>query len=524
MASTNIINARSAMWTKYHADWEKFRATWRGGRDFINSYLQQYPRETTTDFDLRKNMSHNPAHAKSVIKTIRNSLSASLSEIKREGDPRYLQAINEDIDRHGNSMFTFLTTTIIPDLLVTGACYVWVDSPPKVADVSKEMDAENNPYIYTYNREDVLSWVRAPNDDRITAVLLREKTPQYDKDTGLETGMVDQYRYAYESKNGIEVYLYDAEGVETKHITILLEVIPFVEILLDQSLLEDIADIQISMLNSRSSMGSGLWKTNFPLFLEPYDYANELKRQARAKSENTIDGREYSEKKNVTVIGAGSSYRYDKESGEPKWIAPPSTTVDVALRVEEMLATEIRILTNIALTSISVKALEQSGVSKEADRVGEEAALSYIATVLESGEREIAWIFKQYLASTDEYLVVYPREFTVQSEDDMIERASKYADMIPEVASATYRKTIQKIVAGILLKGYVSDFATIESEIDAAADLDTDPDVSAKLRSDVAAGILSKGTAGQYLGYPADEQSKILAEVKAEADSIYNNG
>ena len=67
-------------------EWEKFRLTFEGGIFFKSKYLKTFStRETSDDFNSRREMSHVPAHAKAAILDIRNAIFKRMVDIVRRG-------------------------------------------------------------------------------------------------------------------------------------------------------------------------------------------------------------------------------------------------------------------------------------------------------------------------------------------------------------------------------------------------------------------------------------------------------
>ena len=56
------------------ADWKKYRLTYKGGKAFVEEYLEQRPNETNIKFQKRLKMTHCPAHSKSNLNEIKNSI------------------------------------------------------------------------------------------------------------------------------------------------------------------------------------------------------------------------------------------------------------------------------------------------------------------------------------------------------------------------------------------------------------------------------------------------------------------
>ena len=96
-----------------------------------------------------------------VINEIKNAISSRFIDIVRsEGSITYRNAcdgLNKGVDRRHRSMNDFLSSIILPELLVMGKVGVFVDRLPRT--MNTVIDSQlNQPYLYYYKAEDILTW------------------------------------------------------------------------------------------------------------------------------------------------------------------------------------------------------------------------------------------------------------------------------------------------------------------------------------------------------------------------------
>jgi hypothetical protein len=538
------IDLRHPEYVTYGKRWHKWRLTYEGGQDFMDEFLLRYSkRETPSDFKERRQITYNPNHAKSVINIVRNAMVVKFPEIRRQGDPLYEEAMANDVDGKQSGMGTFLGVEVLPLLLAQGKRFIVLDAPPAQAGATQAQDA-GRPYMYAVGAEDVLAWTYADNGNTLTHVLMQEAADVAEPATGLVSGSTWRYRfmrlleageqYAGLTGPGVAVQLYDSEGKESSAPVLLpLTRLPVVEIRLVESLMTDIADMQITELNLASTDAWFLFKGNFPIYTAQYDDNFAMIKPRAAKRTATTAGAEQVTNReeglvaqdaaqNVQYAGVNTGVGYGKDLERPDYIAPPVSNLEVSMKKQDAIAQLIRVMVDLALTSLSVKALEQSGKSKEADRVGEEAGLAYISAVLEAAERTVADIYHELLGSKTPHSVKYPTGYSVKTPEERRAEADSLAQLRTKVRSARYQKEIDKRIVELLLKP-ISEPAMIaaaQAEIEASAYFDDDAARSGVIQKDVLAGLVSKTTATALRGYPADEADAVLADEQLAADML----
>lgn len=511
-----IIDIRHPEYTKLTDVWSKWRLTYEGGDEFIEEYVKEFsPREDVVDFGNRKDMTAVPAFAKGAVNEVKNAIYQRVSDVTREGGTNsYTEAIKGElngVDLNGSTMNTFIGTSVLGELLSMKRVGVYIDMPSEEFESRADV-GESHPYIYQYKTEDILSWSYKPGGEpfEFDAVLLRE-TIATDNEWGLVDETVERYRYCRLIEDTVEVQFFDEDGVqidvatnEESDITyqIAIPTIPFVIFELSDSLLRDICNYQIALVNLSSSDINYGMKSNFPFYVEQYDarsdnvYVNRPEAAEKASEENVTTNKDQG-----ISVGTTHGRRYPMGAERPGFIAPPSEPLEVSMKKQDQLKEEIRQLMNLTLSNISSRTV--SAESKEMDQIGLEAGLSYIGLELESGERKIAMIWSLYEGGTAA-TISYPKKYSLMSESEELAAAEKLEVLLHNVPSQEYRRQIVKRIAVITLGNRVSNeiMQGVLSEIESAEIINTNPDVIAK---DVELGLVSTITASEARGYPAGE-------------------
>ncbi len=549
-----IVDARHPLYSQEAALWTKWRLCYEGSDTFREAYLYPYSkREDTVDFANRKKITYIPGHSRSVINIIRNGLAVRLPDVIRKGSEDYLKAMSSDVDGFSSSMTTFVALEITPLLLVQGKRFVVVDAPPTKEGATKA-DDRGEPYLYTLDAEDVLSWSYRDGGG-FKAILIKLSKDIEDKETGLvvENQVVYRFmRYLEQGESftgecgmdfagpGVLIQTLDEEGKLLKNSSgdqcqfLQIDAIPVAEFSLVASLMAEIADHQIALLNLASTDMDFVWRGNFPLYTEQQPKKTGSIRPRGTKrrkadddtdSEDPLAGGDPGTGRNSTQrrTGIGKGIGYAEGMERPGFVAPETGNLTVSMQKQESIAKEIRILVDLALVSLSVQALEQSGKSKEADRVGEEAGLAYIGQALETGEREVAKYWHMMAGEEGVDIEVnYPENYSIATPSERREAASQLRALHSTVRSDTFQKIIDKRIAEILLKGITDadEIAKVLAEIDEGAFLDDDKARAEVIQKDVVAKILSRGTAAELRGYGDDEAEKVRADSSADVSAL----
>jgi len=516
----NLVDSRSPGYLSGLTDYFKWRMTYAGGDEFREQYLERFSaREDPGEFATRKAMTPVPRFSGAAVDDVRNSIYQRLRDVVRKGgSPNYQNAVNGNnlgVDRRGATMNAFLGVKVLTELLVMGKVGIYVDAPPVPSGATLADVAAANPYLYCYQVEDILSWTCAKPEapTEFQAVLLRDTTMQYDQATLLPTLTVTRYRYLWVENGRVNLQFYDltgapcdADGNPAGSIQLELERIPFTLLDSGRSLIKDVCQQQIALLNLGSSDISYALRCNFPFYTEQKDLravGAHLKQTATADGTATSGGQGAAE--TDIKVGAMHGRAYDKGMNQPSFINPSAEPLRASLELQDRLKRDIRELVNLAVSSLAVRV---SAESKAMDNSGLEAGLSFIGLLLESAERQIA----EFWAAYEERLpsrraiatVKYPERYSLKSDGERITEAQNLNKLMAAIPGRKVKRELAKNIASTLLGGKVSvdDLEEIHREIDKANYTTSDP---AAIVQAVQAGVCGEKTASVALGFDDKE-------------------
>jgi hypothetical protein len=505
-------------------EWSKYRSTSIGGDVFIEDYLDQFSaRETYADFIKRRSITYCPAHAKSGVLEIKNAIQCKLVDVVRKsGTDSYIRASNGDlrgVDFCGSTMTGFIVNDVLPDLLNIGKVAVYVDREQipegsTVSDVS-----EKRPYLYKYAAEDILSWHYEKGI--LTSVLLRDTLEKVDEETGLVTGEYVEYRVLKLISDGVQVAICDANGVIKSIVRLSLKIIPLVIFEITQSLLVDVANYQIALLNLASSDMNYALKANFPFYTEQYDALADLMnlRQAVTNPDTALSEPFGSNGESVLAqrakdseikVGVSQGRRYPKGLERPGFINPSAEPLNASMAKQSQLKEEIRQLIHLTLQSVKSK----SDPSDSDNAGGLESGLANIGFELAYGERQIAQIWAQYEGKNDTVQIIYPQNYSLKTDEDRQKEAEALRKEISSSPSVTYQKEIAKEIVSTTIGHKVSQetLKKIHTEIDSALQVVTTVDDIIK---DHEHGFVSTATASKIRGY-SEKEAELAKQDHAE--------
>lgn len=515
---------------RYNVDeWDKWRLVYEGGKTFIDRYLYKFSaREKADAFNRRKQVTYNPAFAKEAIDEIKNSIFQRLIDISRKGGSesyqRSVAGLDGGVDLAGNSMNSFIGQDILAELLTMSRVGVFVDMPALTGETLAETDGKR-PYLYMYRTEDIRSWCMDEGSEQteFSNILLRDYRFTYDRDTGLPTGESCGFRRMWLVDGKVKVQFYNLQGTtvdqfgkEGSETEIVLDIpkIPFVLLNINHSLLSEIANYQIALLNLASADISYAITSNFPFYVEQYEPRGMNEFDRRAGSEQGGEASDATDGKAKEIkLGTGQGRAYPKGMERPGFIHPSSEPLKASMDKQEQMKAEIRQLVSLSVASLSPG--KASAESKSMDRQGLESGLSAIGTALEVGERKIAELWALY-EKAKPATICYPVTYSIKSEKERREEASDLKEMLPVVPSHDYKKAVCKKIANLTIGRDVTydDMQKIEKQIDNAKAMTADPEIVSK---HIEIGILDLETAADISGYPKGTVDKAK---KDHADRV----
>ena len=517
-----ITEIRHPEYLSLMSDWKKWRLTYNSGEDFIDTYLKQYTlRETFEDFQFREEITYVPAFAKVAVEEIRKAICTRANDIRRVGgSSTYRDALSGligGVDLQSSTMNSFIGEEVLTELLPMKRVGIYIDNYTEESLGATMASKQNkHPYLYIYKTEDILSW-KYDNQMELESVLLRSTGYDLDPEFHLPTSITHKYRYIVKHEDYVQISEYNANGLNIGNWLINLPEIPFIIIELNKSLMEDIANYQIAMLNVASSDVNFLVKANFPFYTEQYDPKSRSTNLRSASTMNVpttnnqpvallnemaIDGSmvEAAIAKDPEVkVGISQGRSYPLGTERPGFIAPPSDPIKISMEKQEAMKKEIRQLVNLSLGGVVAKMA--SAESKESDKEGMIYGIASIAQVLERLERRIAYFWHIYESSKNDVIINYPRQYNIQSEEERSKEAKSKKEVMVLVPSISFKKAMAKEIAQLMLGHKVSPdiMDTILSEIEEATIMNTDPEFIIKAHVE---GLVSDATASETIGFP----------------------
>lgn len=523
ITTTNTIaNARHPQYLYHLPDWEKWRFIWEGGQSFLQKYITSLSdRESATDFANRKKVTPIPGFAKAAIVDIKNSVFHRMGDIaRRGGSEKYESAVagyEGGVDRRGSSMNHFVGTQVLPEMLLMGKCGVFVDNvaPP---GPTKADALHASPFLYTYPVEDILSWdMGLPHEEsEFRSVLLKDWTISYENHFGgvhLPTASQERLRLVWIGEDGFVWYqFFDGGGNPIlpdgspgeNPVRLKLRKIPFVICDIGASLMTDIADYQIALLNMVSSDVAYSLKANFPFYVEQQDtraIGSHIKSDVMADGTSTSGGQGAAQKD--INVGTIHGRLYDLKAKQPAFINPSSEPIRSSTELQEKFENDIRKLVNLAVVSLGNNRASEG--SRAFDNQGLEAGLAFIGLVLETAERKIAEHWSGYEGSDNTVIVKYPEQYSRKSMETRIDEAKKISELMFSIPSLSAKKELAKDAVSSLMGGRTTPekLAEINQEIDDAKYSTSDPDVVRLAKEE---GLASDETCSDALGFVGSEE------------------
>lgn len=537
-------------------EWRKWRITLDGGDFYVSQFVEKFSKlEDNDDFQNRKDITPIPAFAKSSVIDIKNAIFQRLIDVKREGGPKSyrnsLDGSNHGVDLQGNSMDGFMGRIILPELLALGKVGIYIDMPIIPAHVSIADRQGLRPYIYMYQTEDIRSWAWENINERseLASLLLRDNIFAVDPVTQLPVEEVKRYRLynvfidELSGRRMVKVQFYDSDGrrifangqpgdIEPSFLILDLPRIPFIMMELSSSLLKDTANHQIALTNMTSSDIAYSLKSNFPFYVEQFDYRSESLHLRQTVPADTGEAAEATESMPKQIeLGIGGGRRYPQGLERPGFIHPSAEPLTASMAKQEQLKREIRQLVNLTISNL--QPVRTSAESKAFDERGLEAGLSYIGMELEYAERRIAEFWSQYEGVDDTSIIKYPETYSLRSIEDRRAEAKELQQIKRMVPSTTFQKKIAKQQVEITLgpNSSLEEIEKMNSEIDA---VDFVTSEASEIQTDVELGLVSNATASRARGYKEGEEEKArqdhadrlarisMAQSKPNSDAMTN--
>lgn len=512
------IASRHPDYNRQMNDWVKWRLCYQGGRDFIRKYLVKFSkRETDPELADRKTIAYAPNFGRSAVEDIKNAIFQRTADVARVGGPKsWQEAIKGNmngVDLEHASMGEFIGTKVLAEMLVMKRVGVLVDNE-KDLGITQAEKGDKHPYLDVFFAEDILNWAPRNPVNGFDSLMLREHVDDFDE-FGLPQGVTERFRlYRRLPEGGVQVLFYRSDGELIKEPMMLdLERIPFVLFEVGESLLKDVADYQIALLNLESSDIAFARKANFPFFYEFFDPKTEhpYSKGPSTPGDTGTTAEANAEAPKETRVGLSQGRRYPKDGKAPGFVNPDPATLEVSMKKGDQLKADIRRILNLNLQNMDPR--RQGPDSKAMDNRGLEASLSFIGLVLQKGEREIGHHWRAFEGGEgDPIEISYPKSYSLQTDEDRQAEAERLEKLQAKLPSETARKAIAKKIARTLVGPDMTEteLDKVFREIDEAETLTADPSVIMPAHK---SGLVGDVTASNALGFNGKEEVP-----KAQAD------
>lgn len=537
---------------KLNGDWAMWRLAYEGGPEFIAACLKRYSRrENFLDYRDRLELAFNSAHVTKALNRYRNAILSAMHEVKREGDKRYLDMCNTNVDLKNNSMTAFMGLQFLPLLMAQGKRFICVDAPPK-DDAETKDEEPGNPWVWAVNCENVRSWSYDAKG-QLKAIAILESIDSVDEETQLVNGSSQRTRYyrmvdanfkltpdkgsTFKSVQGPGVLLrfLDNEDKDILQPIVLdLSRIPVIESRMVQALCKDIAGHAKALVNLNSTDMNFLFRGNFPIFtkqrgnggngIKPVNKHNAIQPGRETETmDRTVDGED---NRPSTESGTNKGQYYEMKAERPGFISPGTENVKVSMDKQAKITDDIDELLDLSLASQAKGKLMQSGSSKKADRVDLDAGLGYVGQLMETAEREVAEVVHEFMGSTAKPLVKYPTTYSIKTEEERVSDAKDLFAVASEPNEPTAQAELHK--RGIeLMLGTVVDSDTMDTILSAVdkkvADgewFDLNAARALAVQADIAAGIGSKEGSCARRWLPEGEAAEAQDEASTTANAL----
>lgn len=514
-------------------EWEKWRFCWQGGEAFVEKYCVKFSaRESEYDFKTRKQVTYNPAFAKKAVREVCNGiLQRAIDIVRTGGSASYEKAIvgkEGGVDLLGSTMSHFMCVKVLQELAIMGEVGIYVDMPPIPEDATMADTGKARPYVYIYPREDIVAtrYDLGHAANEFSSVILIDREYEDDDDIGFCDTIKTRYRLLrvkeviidgrvqrrvfasfMDRETGTPELTANNVKLDFKDEVMLnIERIPFIKLSIGESLLADIAQYQVALMNMASSDVTFCLKASHPFYVEPYDPRSEspyLKPPGSyAPVTNNYEqdpddtGLSYeSTTTNPTAVGILSGRRYAQGQNEPSFIHPSPEPLLASMKKQDQMKAEITQLAHLAVASLG-----QSAEAKKEDKGALEDGLAFLARVLEKGENDIAALWAMYETSKTAQ-VSYPECYSIQSGSDLREEIKLDLEVAEKSSSLTFKKEIHKKIADKLLARRLSrdKFEALLKEIQGLEVVFAD---YLAIQSDMEQGLVDPETASLARGYP----------------------
>lgn len=484
--------------------YDRWRDIKTGGDVFVENYLVARPKEDPTDFQLRKDVTPDPATASSAIDDVINSFAARMDVTRTGGSKEYNDVIagkSGGVDKNGTSIQNFILSDTLGELCYMGKVG-WL-----VQNFTDPNDPRKVPFIIRYRAEDIVNWY--PEKPPYSSVALRDYAYVLD-DNGFQGEATEVFRVFRKVEGKVITHIENAAGARLDPITLqespgLEETLSITEIPviigeLPRQLLRIIDKYQITVLNMESADIEWLRTGNITLYVEEAAGLPGMGFTQSTDPENEED-------KNVIVLGSTRGRTYSPGHQAPSFIAPPAEPIKVSMEKQLALKIEAREILKTRISEMKLASAETVAMLGE----GLEAGLFIIGVTLMNMEIQFASIFHAYQNRGDqEVSIAYPKKYELRTEEARIEKVKSLKAIQRLLGTNIAKKAIEIQITEVLLEGKMpyEDYSKILQEVKDSTFCIYDPDTLVSL---VEQGIISRALASVAVGAP-DGDSETAQE------------
>lgn len=408
------------------------RDAFYGNGGFANgSYLCKYDRETSENYNTRKNLAYYFNYTKPMVE-------GAVDPVFREYPTRTTKVKDArwdefliNVDGKGTAIDDFMASAAL-DAKLDGSVFIVVDNAmDDIADTLEEsLEKRQFPYLYVLNQENVINYVV----DKTGNLILFVYRQQYDivEDETRKT-ITEQWTWT------VDKWKCEREGILTEGVNQIgqIPIIPLVgaktekrsrNALKPQSDFLQIAKINRAIYNACSELRQRNRSQAFSMLTYPVP-----------EEENPNQYKEL-------VAGHSNALLY-KGSTPPSWITPDQAPSDMLKNEIDMLVEGIyRMAERASVTGVQS---QTSGIAKEWDNLTRMQSISAFSKVCQDAEHKIAEIFGAYIGKDLDATITYSQDFGIVDKTAELNAITSALDL---AIGGKFDTEVKKKAARLVLK------------------------------------------------------------------------
>jgi hypothetical protein len=417
------------------------------------STLPEFPRETTGDYDLRKNSAIRINYFKFFVDLYFKALFSKEDQVNRDIKSFKLDTDiinNIDLQKHSTS---YVVTQAGKHALIGKQSYLWIDTPAEPNNYSR-------PFVKILRFQNVLDWEFDRYGD-YNWILIQQEIQKPIEEWIDKSVSRTELQYTYISKS--EYRVLDKDGnLMLQHPNSINEV-PVVKVSLTdedfdgmgEGVGKDLVPIDLEIMNIMSLDKTEYSFNNFHILVLPME----------SKPTNTEE--------EIKIGEHNVFYRMSSED-KVEWVSPSQGTYDIREKRLNFFINEMLRITGFKGKDEAVTKSAQSGVSKLFDYINTSETLSNIANILSNIELKMFYYMYKMnnTNNTDDFdtfsdinKVSYPKRYDLISIDKELENLY---NSLNYGISDLFEKKAKERITDILLSDYATkdELEQIKKDID----------------------------------------------------------